>query len=331
MTTTRTALSPNELRSRLRGALAFPITPYAADGSVDLDAVRANASWLPSGGVCAVVAPSGTGEFFSLTPDECLDIAGTTVEAVAGRVPVIAGVGSGVRLGAELAAAMQEVGVDGIMILPPYYAKPDPDALLDYYRGIASAVSVGVIIYARDSAALTPSMVYELAETIPNLIALKDGRGDVRLFQRMRAHVIERLCKDRMAWLAGVGDDMVGPYFAAGAEGFTSSIACFWPEMAAELYRLASAGAYDELDEVYRRVVHPIYEMRQRRAGFEVAVNKAIMELLGHQAGNVRPPLANLSETDRAELQAIVARLDAPRAEERRASAVAGASRAKTS
>ena len=63
--------TPEQLKTRLRGALAFPITPYRADGAVDLDGVRRNASWLPGTGLAAIVAPSGTGELFGLSPDEC--------------------------------------------------------------------------------------------------------------------------------------------------------------------------------------------------------------------------------------------------------------------
>lgn len=316
-------MSPGELRAAVRGALVFPITPYTEDGSVALDAVAENAQWLPDTGIAALVAPSGTGEFFSLTANECLSIAKETVAAIAGRIPVVSGVGINARVAAELAGALEEVGVDGIMILPPYYAKPDPHALLEYYRSIARAVSIGVMIYARDSAIFTPDMVAELADTVPNLIAFKDGRGDVRLFQRIRRHVMQAFGSDRIAFLAGVGDDMVGPYFAAGAEGFTSSIACFWPEMASKLYQLARAGSYDELDDLYQRVVYPIYEMRQRRAGFEVSVNKEIMTILGHPAGKVRPPLANLSDEDLGHLRTIVAGLNIPRAEVRRKSAAA--------
>ena len=92
----KAVMSPEELKGHLRGALAFPITPFKADGTVDLDGVRANARWLPESGVCAIVAPSGTGELFALSPDECAAVARATVEAVAGRVPVIASVGFGV-------------------------------------------------------------------------------------------------------------------------------------------------------------------------------------------------------------------------------------------
>ena len=318
MSRTLVASDPATLGPRLRGVLAFPITPYAADGTVDLDAVRANARWLAASGMHALVAPSGTGELFSLTPEECAAIVEATVEAAAGRVPVIAGVGFGPRVAAELARQAERDGADGILVLPPYYAHPDPDALASYYKQVADATALGLAIYARDSVTLTPQQLERLAREIPNLIAFKDGRGDVRLFQRLREHVSERLGAQRLVWLAGAGDDMVGPYFAAGAEGFTSSLACFWPEASLELYRLARAGDFGELARFHERSVRPLYDMRQRRRGFEVAVMKAAMELLGHAAGPVRPPLADLTPEERAELRAILERLRVPTAASRR-------------
>ncbi|HYR93726.1 MAG TPA: dihydrodipicolinate synthase family protein, partial [Methylomirabilota bacterium] len=298
--------------------LAFPITPYGADGSVDLDGVRANAGWLAASGVHALVAPSGTGELFSLTPDECAAVVEATVEATDGRIPVIAGVGFGPQQGVLLARRAERAGADGVLILPPYYAHPDPEGLVAYYRDIAAATRLGVAIYARDGAAITPPMLERMAREIPNLIALKDGRGDVRLFQRLREHVSERLGADRMVWIAGAGDDMVGPYFAAGAEGYTSSLACYWPEASLELLRLAKAGDYAELAAFHERAVRPFYELRQRRRGFEVAVMKAAMELLGHPAGPVRPPLGELAADERAELRVIIERLRVPTAAQRR-------------
>jgi 5-dehydro-4-deoxyglucarate dehydratase len=318
MSRTLAAADPAALGPLLRGVLAFPITPYSADGTVDLDAVRANASWLATSGMHALVAPSGTGELFSLTPQECAAVVRETVEAAGARVPVIAGVGFGPRVAAELARQAERDGADGILVLPPYYAHPDPDALVGYYRQVADATRLGVAIYARDSVTLTPQQLERLAREIPNLIAFKDGRADVRLFQRLREHVSERLGAQRLVWLAGAGDDMVGPYFAAGAEGFTSSLACFWPEASLELYRLARAGDFRELARFHEHSVRPLYDLRQRRRGFEVAVMKAAMELLGHPAGPVRPPLADLSADERTELRVILERLGVPTAASRR-------------
>jgi len=310
-----TQLQPNRttdhLRASLHGALAFPITPYAAGGAVDLDAVRENAALLAGGPITAIVAPSGTGEFFALTPSEANEIVAATVKA-AGDKPVIAAAGVGPRLGADLAQAAERAGAAAVMIVSPYYGKPDPDALIAYYADIAAATSLPVIPYARDAALFTPRMAERLVNEIPQVIAFKDGRGDVRLFQQIREHVNERCGEDRVVWLAGTGDDLVAPYFAAGAEGFTSSLACFWPEASGELYRLASSGDYAGLAAYHQRVVSPIYALRQRRPGYEVSVMKAAMEILGHKAGPARSPLANITNVERDELAALLTRLEVP-------------------
>jgi 5-dehydro-4-deoxyglucarate dehydratase len=303
----------NELKDRLRGVLAFPVTPYDETGQVNLTAVRSNADWLAAYPFAAVVAPSGTGELFSLTPDECASVTAATVEAIAGRIAVIAGVGFGPTVAARLARDAELAGADAVLVMPPYYATPDGGGLIAYYAAVAEATTLPIIPYARDAASFTTTLVVEMAEQVPSFVAYKDGRGDVRLFQRLREAVIERLGADRLVWLAGVGDDLVGPYFAAGAEGFTSSLACFWPEASLELWRLAHAGDIGALRRYHNAVVRPIYGLRARRAGFEVAVMKAAMEIIGLPAGPVRPPLANLSATDRSDLESVLAGLQVPR------------------
>jgi 5-dehydro-4-deoxyglucarate dehydratase len=317
-----TAIDTDQLRAALRGALAFPITPFGDDGEVDLEAVRENASILVDTPVSAIVAPSGTGEFFALTPGESNEIVAATVE-VAGGKPVIAAAGIGPRIGAELAASAERAGAAAIMVVPPYYGNPDPKGIVRYYADIAAGTSLPIIPYARDSALLQPATMEQLVAEVPQVIAFKDGRADIRLFVRIREHIVQRFGADRLVWLGGSGDDLVGPYFAAGAEGFTSSLACFWPEGAGEIYRLASTGDRAALAAFHTRVVQPIYTMRQRRPGYEVAVMKAAMELLGYPAGPVRPPLANITDDERAELGAILATLDIPTRESRKLNTVA--------
>jgi 5-dehydro-4-deoxyglucarate dehydratase len=317
-----TANDTGQLRTALRGALAFPITPFGADGEVDLEAVRQNASILVDTPVSSIVAPSGTGEFFALSPAESNEIVAATVEAAGGK-PVIAAAGIGPKIGAELAAAAERAGAAAVMVVPPYYANPDPQGIVRYYAGIAAGTSLPIIPYARDSALLQPATMELLVNEVPQVVAFKDGRADIRLFVRIREHIVQRFGADRLVWLGGSGDDLVGPYFAAGAEGFTSSLACFWPEGAGEIYRLASSGDHAGLAAFHSRVIQPIYTMRQRRPGYEVAVMKAAMELLGYPAGPVRPPLANVTDDERAELGAILSSLDIPTRESRMAHTVA--------
>jgi 5-dehydro-4-deoxyglucarate dehydratase len=298
---------------------AFPITPFTENQELDLHGIAANAEWLAaSPDIVAIVAPSGTGEFFALTPEESAQVTWATVKAVDKRKPVIASVGINAHLAAEQAQRAEQDGADGILILPPYYATPDPHGLRRYYQHISSATQLGVMPYARDAAHFTPDLLDQLTQSIPNLVAFKDGRGDVRLFQRLREYVVDRHGEQRIRWLCGVGDDLVAPYFAAGAEGFTSSLACFWPEASGELFRLASANNFAKLQAFHRTTVRPFYELRQRGRGFEVSVMKAAMELLGHPAGPPRPPLGTLSDRDRSDLQDILRRLEVPTAATRK-------------
>lgn len=305
-----------DLRTALHSALAFPITPFGANGDVDLDAVATNARFLPNTGIGAIVAPSGTGEFFALTTEEAKDIVAATV-SVAGDLPVIAAAGFGPRIGARMAREAEEAGANAIMVVSPYYAKPSPQGLVDYYKEIASGTSLPIIPYARDSALFTPAILTKLCEELPQIVAFKDGRADVRLFTQLRESVSETLGADRLEWIGGSGDDLVGPYFAAGAVGYTSSLACFWPEASVELYRLASSGNFAGLAEYHTQVVRPIYEMRQLKPGYEVSVMKAAMELLGYVAGPSRAPLANLTAEERNRLGEILQVLQVPTREDR--------------
>ena len=143
-------MEPSQLRNRLSGVIAFPITPFKKDLSLDLTGLRKNLNSLLEHSVCAVVAAGGTGEMYSLTPEEHLQVIRITVETVQARVPVIAGVGFGQQLAAELAQAAAAAGADGILAFPPYYPQADDEGMFEYYRGIGQATSLGMLIYSRD-------------------------------------------------------------------------------------------------------------------------------------------------------------------------------------
>ena len=128
---------------------------------------------------------------------------------------------------------------------------------------------------------------------------------------RIREWVNERLGADRLIWLSGVGDDLLAPYVAAGAQGFTSSMACFWPEIAAELW-VAATSDLARLAALHERTIRPFYEMRARKRGYEVSVMKAAMEALGYPAGPPRPPIPAVSAAERTEIAALVRTLNIP-------------------
>ena len=220
-------MDPEELRTRLSsGVIAFPVTPFARDGSLDVDGLRRNLSALLAHPIAAVFAPGGTGEIFSLTPREHRQVVAAVVEVTASRVPVVAGVGFNGRLGAALARHAAEAGADGILAFPPYYTDADEEGLAGYYAEIAAATGLGLLLYSRDWVSPSPDWVSELAERIPSLVAWKDGTGDLRRYQR----IIQRV-GDRLHWIGGAGDDLVPGYYAIGIRTYTSSIADVAPKL----------------------------------------------------------------------------------------------------
>jgi 5-dehydro-4-deoxyglucarate dehydratase len=292
-------LTPAQVRERLKGVIAFPVTPFNEDYSLNLDGLRQNVRFMLQAPIHALVAAGGTGELYSLTQAEAKAVVRAVVEEAAGRVPVIAGVGLNLMIGIEQAKAAEEAGADCLLILPPNYPNADPEGMHAYYKAIADSVGIAVMIYARDWVVMTPAAVKRLADEVPNLIAFKDGQGDVRSFKRIKRHV-----GDRLLWLAGVGDDMVDDYFAAGAEGYTSSLSNLMPQLSYDLYDAASQGRAAELQELMLGKVYPMYELRGKRKGYEVSTIKTAMAMLGMPAGPVRPPLVELTPDERQQIAA---------------------------
>lgn len=300
ITEPRTGMEPDELRAKLNGVIAFPITPFKEDLSLDLPGLRDNLTKLVEHPICAVVAAGGTGELYSLSPAEYQRVIELTVHAVEGRVLVIAGVGFGQRLGVEMAQIAEKAGVDGLLVFPPYYMNADDDGLFEYYRAIGAASGLGIIVYSRDWANFTPAMVERLT-SIKTLVAWKDGQGDIRRLQSIMNRI-----GDRLHWIGGAGDDMVAAYYSAGLRTFTSSIATIAPKLSLKLHELAAAGGGEELTRLLRECVIPLYSIRSRRKGYEVSAMKVLMDMAGLSGGPVRPPLVNVTAEEQGELRAIL-------------------------
>ncbi|HLY08863.1 MAG TPA: dihydrodipicolinate synthase family protein [Planctomycetota bacterium] len=295
------SMDPKTFRSKMGGVIAFPVTPFKADLSLDLTGLRRNLQVLMKHPLCAVVAAGGTGELYSLTPAEHLEVVRATVEEVQGACPVIAGVGYNRAIGMELAAASAAVGADAILALPPYYPNADDEALLDYYASIGKATPLGFLVYSRDWVNPSAAWVEKLATAVPNLVAWKDGQGDTRRY----AQIMQRL-GDRLHWIGGVGDDNVPAYYSIGIRTYTSSIATVSPRLSIELHEVASRGDSAALRKLMDQFVTPLYAFRARRKGYEVSVMKEMMMLIGLAAGPVRPPLANVRKEELTELKTML-------------------------
>ncbi len=252
---------------------------------------------------CALVAAGGTGELYSLTPDEIEAVVHTTVQAVNGRMPVVAGTGFNTALGADIARRAERARADFLLILPPYYVLSPEQGLFAYYKTIAEATPLPVMIYSRDWAVFTPEMVARLCDVVPSLAAWKDGQGDIRRLQR-----IMNFNGDRLAWFGGLGDDCAVGYFSIGVQAYTSSISNISPQLSLAIADAGLRRDFVRLNELMRRYVHPLYALRERARGYEVAAMKAAMEILGKPAGPVRPPLQNCKPQDLADLETLMER-----------------------
>src|SRR6185503_10841170 len=145
-------------------------------------------------------------------------------------------VGFNPAIACELAASSARAGASGILAFPPYYPSPDDDGTVAYYRAIARATQLGMLIYTRDWFDPAPALVRRLASEIPTLFAWKDGQADIRRYQFIRQAV-----GDRLHWIGGAGDDMVPGYYSMGIRTYTSSIANVAPKLSLRLHELASA------------------------------------------------------------------------------------------
>ena len=178
----------------------------------------------------------------------------------------------------------EKAGAQFLLALPPYYIGAPEEGLFAYYEAIGQATALPMMVYSRDWAVFTPEMVASLADRIPTLVAWKDGQGDVRKYQR----IMDRN-GDRLAWYGGLGDDCVPGYFAIGVQAYTSSISNMSPRISLALSDAGLQRDFARLNELMAKYVHPLYAIRERARGYEVAIMKEAMMILGMPAGPVRP------------------------------------------
>lgn len=287
--------------AKLRGVFGFPITPFKADYSVDYAAVERNTAEMVEHPFCAIVAAGGTGEIYSMSVEEIIEVVRVNVNATGGKMPVVAGVGYNVPMGVAMAKGAEKAGAQALLIMPPYYTHAPREGMYHYYEEIAKSVDIPVSLYSRDWAVFPPEMVSRLADRIPNLSFWKDGQGDIRKYQRIMSEV-----GDRLAWIGGIGDDCCSAYFAAGVQAFTSSISTIAPRLSLAMADAGLKGDFDTLNKLLAKYVHPLYHLRDHKKGYEVAVMKRAMEIMGKPAGPVRPPLTEISHHELEEVKKVM-------------------------
>ena len=276
--------------------LTAVVTPFREDGSVDLERFRALASHLVEHGSDGLVVAGTTGESPTLTDDERLSLFAAAVDAVGERATVVAGTGTySTAHSVELTRRAHELGVDGFLVVTPYYNKPPARGIVEHFKAIAAASDRPVVVYnipQRVVVNIEPETIWELAE-IPGVAAIKQATTDLDQARRI-------LAETDLALYAG-NDDLVYPFLELGGVGGVCVHTHLVGPRVKEMIRLFRSGDGEgarRIDEELRPVVDAL----------AVTVNpipvKAALNLLGHEVGGLRLPLVEASDAELARIRA---------------------------
>lgn len=297
-------MTPSEMIQRIgSGLLSFPVTPFDAQNRFDDKAYREHCDWMLEGEITGLFAAGGTGEFFSLTPDEVSRVVGAAVDVAAGRAPVVAGAGYGTATAVELAVAAEKAGADGVLLLPPYLVGSKQEGLAEHVAAVCKSTSLGVIVYNRDNAVLQADTLASLCDRHPNLVGYKDGVGDIELMSQIYLKM-----GDRLTYIGGLptAETFALPYLEMGVTTYSSAIYNFMPQWALDFYRAVRARDRDVVAAALRDFVMPYIAIRNRGRGYAVSIVKGGMKAIGRDAGHVRSPLTDLRPDEQDELKTLI-------------------------
>lgn len=240
-----------------QGVFPAVTTKLKPDHTLDIEAIRAGLDRLISGGVSGVVMMGMVGENAQLSPEEKITVLRTAVETVRGRVPVISGLGETSTARAQAyAKEAEKVGVQGLMVFPGLTYKSDARETVAFYRSVAQASSLDVLLYNNPrgyGVDLTPEVVAQLMEE-PTIVAIKEESYDITRVTDLITRFGERL-----EVVCGV-DDMVLESAVLGVRAWVSGMANAVPRASVELLKLANAGDYSKARQLYR-VLTPLYHL----------------------------------------------------------------------
>nr|WP_205864398.1 5-dehydro-4-deoxyglucarate dehydratase [Planosporangium mesophilum] len=291
--------------------LSFPLTPFAADDTVDVDVFAEHVSRQLDAGPGGLFVACGTGEYTALSLAEYRTVVATAVRLAAGRVPVFAGTGGGPQQAREFALAAADSGADGLLLLPPYLVRSTPAGLVRHVRYVAGATPLPIVVYQRDNAVLDPAAAVELLD-VPTVAGIKDGRGDVvamlRLVTAVRASGHPRAAE--FSFLNGLptAEMSVQAYRAIGVDSYSSAVLCFAPDIATAFHRAVGAGDDARVQALLTEFYLPFVALRDQVPGYAVALVKAGARLSGLRVGPVRPPLVDAGPGHVEQLAAIIER-----------------------
>ncbi|MBX9995978.1 4-hydroxy-tetrahydrodipicolinate synthase [Priestia sp. YIM B13446] len=272
------------------------VTPFDHKGNIDFEKTTQLINYLISNGSDALVIAGTTGESPTLSTEEKLALFRHSVKVVDGRVPVVAGTGSNNTYASiELTKKAEEIGVDAIMIVAPYYNKPNQEGLYQHFKTIAESTELPVMLYnipGRSVINMSVDTIVRLAE-LPNVVALKDASGDLDAMTAIIAQT-----SDDFALYSG-DDGLTLPVLAVGGTGIISVASHVIGNEMQEMVKLYESGNPKEAAKIHQRIV-PV--MKSLFAAPSPTPVKTALQLKGLDVGSVRLPLVPLTEEERQTL-----------------------------
>ncbi len=287
----------------LHGIIAYPITPFASGGGVDLPKLKALIDYLVASGVDGIAPLGSAGVLPYLSDEEREAVAETVVTYVAKRVPTLVGVSAlTTERTVHHARFAERAGASAVMVIPMSYWRLTDDEVFRHYEAVARAVSIPIMAYnnpATGGLDMTPEFLARLLE-IPNVTMVKESTGDVN-----RLHRLVQAAGEDVAFFNG-SNPLALDAFVAGARGWCTAAANLIPRHNIDLYDAFNRGDLRSAVRVFRRQL-PLLQFLVR-GGLPRTVS-AGLELLGFNPGLLRLPLRPLSESECDELQKILADL----------------------
>jgi 4-hydroxy-tetrahydrodipicolinate synthase len=290
--------------TNFRGSLVALVTPFTADGEVDVTSLKKLLDFQLENGTDGLVMAGTTGEGATLSPSQFETLLTTTIAHVAKRVPVIAGTGSNnTRTAIRLSQEAEALGADGLLIVGPYYNKPTQEGYYQHFATIANRVTIPIIVYnvpGRTSGNIAWQTVIRLA-ALPNIVAVKECSGSM-----VQVSQIIRHRPSDFAVLSG-DDALTLPIMALGGDGVTSVVANETPRLMSDLVHAALAGDYEKARQIHHQLL-PL--MTANFIETNPIPVKCAMSMMGLLEEHYQLPLTPINNENRSRLRQVLMELD---------------------
>ncbi len=291
----------HDLAKALTGVSGILVTPFGTDGGIAPGLQGGVVDRAVAAGVHVLTANGNTGEFYGLTTDEAVAMVQAAADHIAGRVPLVAGVGRGIRDACRLAEASAAAGADALMLHQPPDPFVAPRGVADYVRAVQDAGNgLPLILYLRNDAIGTQA----IAE-----ICAMSGVAGVKWAtpNPMRLNAAIEAAPNHITWTCGLAEVWAPTFYAVGARGFTSGLINVWPERSVAINAALEAGDFATARSLISEM--QVFEdiRAEEQGGANVPGVKAALQLMGEDCGPARPPAAwPLTEDQIARLKAFM-------------------------